>query len=156
MRFISLLRFGFVFMGVFREGVELTLGSGSDSAVNWVLAGSTSGPLAGDHYSLEEELTTPDAPGLTPFECAGEAKSLDRAFLAQGLGVLHVAGQLGEEQLRVVDPTRQQFVFDSVRCVVQSAEAYFAVTVENADIHVSPPSDLDRWIAGVRSNKLCK
>jgi len=150
MRFISVLRIVFVFMDVFREGVELTWRSGSDL----VLAGSATWALAGDHHSLKEQLTAPDAPGLTPLECAGEAECLDRALLAQSLGVLHVAGRLGEEQLRVVHSARQQLIVDPLRCVVEAPESRPRVAgelglidaVENADVHVSPPYDLDRWV----------
>ena len=88
-----------------------------------VLAGAATRTLARDHHALEEELASPDAPGLTAFECAVEAQRPDRAVLAQRLGELHVAGRLGEPQLRVVDPARQQLVVDLGGLVVQLPEA---------------------------------
>ena len=38
-----------------------------------VLAGTAARTLAGDHHSLEEELTAPDTPGLAALECSVEA-----------------------------------------------------------------------------------
>jgi hypothetical protein len=87
MRFMVVLRFGFVFMDA-----GLLSGTGGRLRGDLVLAGSAAGTLAGDHHSLEEELTAPDAPGLPALECSVEAQCLDRAALAEELGVLHVGG----------------------------------------------------------------
>src|SRR3954470_12129937 len=93
-----------------------------------VLAGPASGALAGDHHSGEEQLTTPDAPRLSPLECARQALRPDRAVLAQRLRELHVAGRLGEVQLRTLAPARQLRLVDGVG-------------VDNTDAHLSPPCD---------------
>jgi hypothetical protein len=55
-----------------------------------VLAGTPTRTLAGNHHSLEEELSAPDSPGLPPLQCSGEAEIPDRAVLAQRLGELDV------------------------------------------------------------------
>jgi len=93
------------------------------SGGGFVLAGSTAGPLAWDHHALEEELSAPHSPGLTSFECTVEAQGPDRAPLAQSLGVLHVAGRLGEPQFGVVDPTGQQLVIDLDSLVMELTQA---------------------------------
>jgi hypothetical protein len=79
-----------------------------------VLAGPATRALAGDHHSVEEQLTAPDAPRLTPLEGSGETLGPDRAVPAQGLRELDVAGRLGEVQVRVVDPARQLRLVDPV------------------------------------------
>src|SRR5687767_1226423 len=101
MRFMVLLQFVKRFMGGWDRLSSTGTTDGSRGCL--VLAGSATRPLAGDHHSLEEELTTPDAPGLAPFECSVEAQGPDRAVLAEGLGELHVGGRFGKPQLRVVD-----------------------------------------------------
>src|ERR1700712_2695380 len=116
---------------VSNHAVVSRLGGRGDGRL--VLAWTASRALAGDHHSLEEQLTAPDAPGLTPLEGCGQALDPDRAVLAQRLGELHVAGRLGEVQVRVVDPARQ------LRLVDPSP-------VDSADAHLSPPSGL---VAGV-------
>src|SRR4051812_14560213 len=99
---------------------------GSDSC-GGVLAWPSSRALAGDHHSGEEQLTAPDAPRLAPLEGARQALGPDRAVLAQRLRELHVAGRLGEVQLRVLPAARQlRLVVD---CVV------------DAGTHLSPPRD---------------
>jgi hypothetical protein len=92
---------------------------------------------------LEEQLSAPDAPGLTPLECSCEALGPNGAVQAQGLGQLDVGGRFGEEQVRVVHPARKQLFVDTFR-------------VQNADAHVSPPSSLiDRGLLkiSVRNTK---
>ena len=86
------------------------------------LAGPASRPLARDHHALEEELASPDAPRLTPFEGSVEAQRLHGAVGAEGLGVLHVRGGLGKPQLCVVDAAGQQLLIHSGSCVVQGSE----------------------------------
>ena len=87
------------------------LGSCVDGAVDgsWrcscrdrVLARTATRPLAGYDDTLDEQLATPDAPGLAAVLRAGEAGLDQRAGPAQGLGVLDVGRGLGEEDLRVV------------------------------------------------------
>jgi hypothetical protein len=72
-----------------------------------VLPRTTPGPLAGDHLALDQQLATPNAPRLTPFQGCFETGFLDRAFPAQCLGVLHISRLLGEEHLRVDESARQ-------------------------------------------------
>ncbi|CUR60437.1 hypothetical protein NOCA1210107 [metagenome] len=109
------------------------------------LAGPASRPLARDHHALEEELASPDAPRLTPFEGSVEAQRLHGAVGAENLGVLHVRGGLGKPQLCVVDAAGQQLLIHSGSCVMQGAERGLglrlacvgsSIAVENADGHV--------------------
>ena len=89
MRFIFLLPFGWLFI----RCVGTFLSARPDrSRGRLVLAGSATRPLAGNHHSLEEELTAPDSPGLATLEGAVEAERPDRAVHAQRLGKLHVGG----------------------------------------------------------------
>jgi len=130
-------------MGVFQSWV---LRSGG---FDGVLTRTAARTLAGDHYSLKEELTAPDAPGLSPLERAGQAQGLDRAIRAQSLRVLHVRGGLGEEELRVVHSARQLLIVENLRRVMEPAQGGLVelVTVENADVHVSPPlMTLIAWV----------
>src|SRR6266540_3842221 len=149
-------------MGFFRLGFEPPSGGGSSVSpvaglgrnVDRVLAGPTAGTLARDHYSLQEQFAAPDAPGLAPLKRTGQAESLNGAVLAESLGVLHVDGRLGEEQLRVVNSARQQLILDPLYRVVEPSEGDLLHAFENADVHVSPPSET--LIAGVavRSKRL--
>jgi len=83
---------------------------------------------------LKEQLSSPDAPRLAALECPCQALRTNGAVKAQGLGELDVGRRFGEEQVRVVRPTRKQLFVDTFR-------------VQNADAHVSPPSSLiDRWV----------
>src|SRR3954454_4395027 len=102
-----------------------------------VLAGSPAGALAWDHDTLQEQLATPDAPGLTTFQGAGQALPADRAVLAQGFRLLDVCRGLGEPQLGVVAAARQLLLIDPV------AHASDDRAVEDADTHLSHlPCDL--------------
>src|SRR5664280_1195294 len=103
----------------------------STSSGNRVLARTPAGTLERDDRSVNEKLTTPDAPWLRAAQCAGKALDPNRACPAQGLGKLDVAGALGEPQLGVRLLTRD------VRTSV------FTVPVqvnERGELHqVSPP-----------------
>jgi len=106
-----------------------------------VLAGTAAWPLAGDHRSLEEQLSAPDAPWLTSFESTVEAEVSHRAVPAQGLGELDVGRRLGEPQVRVVDSARKQLFELLVSRVMESAEACRELgghvsAVEDSDGHV--------------------
>jgi hypothetical protein len=106
-----------------------------------VLAGTAAWPLAGDHRSLEEQLSAPDAPRLTSFESTGEAEVPHRAVPAQCLGELDVGRGLGEPQVRVVGSARKQLVGLLVSRVMESPEACRELgdhvsAVEDSDGHV--------------------
>jgi hypothetical protein len=94
-----------------------------------LLARPSTGALAGDHHSLQEQLPTPDTPGLPSLQGAGEALGPDRAVQAQLLCDLHVLRGLGEEQLGVL-PTTGQLVFIDL-------ERGDRLRVEDADTHLS-------------------
>src|SRR3990170_2607833 len=89
------------------RGCQAALGSRDG-----VLAGPSSRALAGDHHSREEQLTAPDTPRLAPLAGARQALGPDRTVLAQRLRELHVAGRLGEVQLRVLPAARQLRLVD--------------------------------------------
>src|SRR3954447_15019986 len=72
-----------------------------------VLAGTSAGTLAGDDDSCDEELSAPHAPRLAPLERTRQTLHADGTSAAQGLGELHVARRLGEEELRVLTTARQ-------------------------------------------------
>jgi len=56
------------------------------------LAGTAAGALARDDDAVDDELATPDAPGLAPVERTGQARLPERAGNTQGLGVLDGLG----------------------------------------------------------------
>jgi hypothetical protein len=98
----------------------LVVRSDGPSGGDLVLPGSAARALAGDDHSLEEQLSTPHAPRLTPLDGARQAFLADRAGAAQRLGELDVARRLGEEELRVLSVTRQLVLVDAhtgERCV---------------------------------------
>jgi hypothetical protein len=66
-----------------------------------VLARPAPRTLTRHHDAADEQLPTPDAPRLPALQRPGQARLLDRAVAAQGLGGLHVGRRLGEEQLGV-------------------------------------------------------
>jgi len=107
-----------------------------------VLARAPTRTLSGDDYSLQEQLSAPDAPGLSPLQRTGEAEIADGAVQAQRLGELDVGRRLGEPQVRVVDSARQQLVEHRVGLVVELTERRRqrlggpAPAVENSDGHV--------------------
>jgi hypothetical protein len=108
-----------------------------------VLARTPARTLAGDHHSLEEQLSAPDAPGLTPLQGSGEADVPHGALLAQRLGVLDVGRRLGEPQVRVVDSSGKQLVGHRVGPVVEYTKVCWeqrigglVPAVENSDGHV--------------------
>src|SRR5205085_12604523 len=72
-----------------------------------VLARTATRALAGNDDTGNDELATPDAPRLAPGQRLGEAPGPQRAGDAEGLGGLDVGRGLGEEQVRVLGPTRQ-------------------------------------------------
>src|SRR4051794_20305525 len=104
------------------------IGTAGESGGHLVLSGSATGPLAGDHRSLQEQLTAPPSPGLPPLEGSGQTLGAHRAALAQGLGNLDVLRSLGEEQLRVLTPARQPLLVDLA--------PRDRVCVEDADTHL--------------------
>src|SRR5216684_3953989 len=67
-----------------------------------VLARAAARPLAGDDLPPQEELASPDAPGLPALDGAGEAGDHDRATPAERLRVLDVGGCLSEEQVGIL------------------------------------------------------
>jgi hypothetical protein len=77
---------------------------------------------------LEEQLATPDAPGLAPFQSTGQALGSDRALQAERLGNLDVLRSLGEEQLGVLPTAGQLLLVDLARGD--------RVRVEDADTHL--------------------
>src|SRR5689334_16695737 len=71
------------------------------------LAGTSTGPLASNHRSLDEQLSTPHTPRLRALERSGQALGLERAGGAQRLRVLDVRRRFGEEEFWRVGPTGQ-------------------------------------------------
>src|SRR5262245_19854006 len=100
-----------------------------------VLARTAARALAGDDYSLQEQLPAPDAPWLAPLESAVEALNPDQAVQAEGFGQLHIRRRLGEPQLGIVRPAGQLVI-------VHRFERCARERFEDADGHLSPPCDL--------------
>src|SRR5665811_666742 len=102
------------------------------SGGNGVLARTAAGTLAGDDRSMDQELTTPDAPWLCTVQCAGEALDAYRACPTQGLGELDISRALCEPELGVGLLTRD----------VRTGGADLVVQVNKCgELHqVSPPS----------------
>jgi hypothetical protein len=55
----------------------------------------------GNNDTGHEQLSAPDAPGLTPLQRTSQARLSDRTIQAQRLGQLYISGRLSEEQIRV-------------------------------------------------------
>ena len=117
------------------------------SGSNLGLARTAARPLARHDDALDEELAAPDTPRLPTLEGAGEAGGADGAVGAQGLGVLDVSRRLGEEQLRVEGPARQQ----RTELVDLGVPGFSRIRVEQRS-SVSPPN-VTSELAGVRNGQ---
>src|SRR5262245_35258586 len=58
-------------------------------------------PLTRNDGATLEDLAAPDAPGLRPLHCAGEALDAQRAVAAERLGQFQLSGSVREPQVRV-------------------------------------------------------
>src|SRR5690349_13416798 len=71
------------------------------------LAWPATGPFAGDHHSVVEDLAAPDTPGFAALERPGQAGGPDRTVGAEHLCLLQVIRTFREEQIRITRMTRQ-------------------------------------------------
>src|SRR3954452_4893281 len=78
-------------------------GGGDGVALTW----TPTGPLASDHCTLDEQLSSPHSPRLGALEPSGQALRHQRAGGAKRLRVLDVRRRFGEEDFWRVGPTGQ-------------------------------------------------
>ena len=93
-------------------------GSRSERIGERVLPRPSPRTLARHDDTTDEQLASPDAPRLTPFEGTGQAALPDRAVPAERLGLLDIGRRFGEEQLRIRQAARK---FDAGRVRVGTA-----------------------------------
>ena len=71
-----------------------------------LLTGTSAASLVRDHGAIEEQLPSPDTPGLATLEGAGEALIPQGTEAAQGLGDIDMLRPFGEPEVRVELATR--------------------------------------------------
>jgi len=121
------------------------------------LAGATTWTLARDDDATDEDLTTPDTPGLLPLDRAGQALGQHRAVGAERLRVLDVLGTLGEEQLRVIASARE-LVPEALEGLDECSELHLTHLLSCLDLGRTgvEPVGSDPFAAGERSGQTAR